>query len=81
MKLTYRKEQSGEVSVIQSDDQGESEFSYLNLILSLLGGDELEPPALEGDFSQEEASSIQRMHETINEELSPEEEGSQVDAS
>lgn len=68
MKLVFRKNAEEEITVVQSYDGAERDFDYSDMIKVLLEDGELELPDIEGDFTADEASSINKMVEEINAE-------------
>jgi len=72
MKLVFRKEQPSQVEVQQILDDKVSDFSYIDMMKSLLKGERLELGLLAGDFSKEEEASINSMVSHINKTLEKE---------
>lgn len=66
MKLVFRKNDQEEITVIQTLDGDEHNFAYTDMIKVLLEHGKLETPVVEGDFTDEEMSSITNMVREIN---------------
>lgn len=66
MKLVFRKNDQEEITVFQSFDSDERNFSYTDMIKVLLKDGVLEAPTVEGDFTEEEKRSIASMVNDIN---------------
>jgi len=79
MKLVFTKDKEHQVTVHQEIDGKKQEFSYVDMIRSLLDEGPLELPGLDGDFTEPECKSINRMVEFINEAIESEDE--EVEAS
>lgn len=69
MKLVFRKSEALEISVNKKSGDSESGFSYIEMIKELINTQKLDPPDLEGDFSEAEKASINSMVEHINDEV------------
>ena len=69
MKMVFRKNEQQEISVIRVDGDEEADFDYVEMIKTLMNTRALETPAVEGDFSEAEVSSIKKMVTHINEEV------------
>jgi len=68
MKLVFRKNDQEEITVVQSYGGNERDFDYADMIKVLIEDGELEVPEIEGDFTVDEARSINKMVEEINAE-------------
>ncbi len=71
MKLIFTKGDDHQVTVIQDKDGQQDEFSYIDMIRELLDKGALDPPELNGDFTDPEKESIKRMVGLINETVEP----------
>lgn len=69
MILVFSKNDENEISVLRRVGDDTKEFSYVELIKSLIEIKTLEPPAIDGDFSESEKESITNMVEHINNEV------------
>ena len=69
MKLEFRKNDEQEISVMRVDDEGTSDYDYVEMIKTLMQTGALEKPNIVGDFSEAETNSIQNMVKHINEEV------------
>ncbi len=72
MKLVFTKDAEHQVTVEQETDGKKANFSYVNMIKSLLNEGPLESPRLDGDFSDPEQKSINRMVDFINKAIEEE---------
>jgi len=66
MRLVFRKNDQEEITVLQSFDGDEHNFTYTDMIKVLLNDGALEVPVVEGDFTEEEKRSINNMVSEIN---------------
>jgi len=66
MKLIFRKNDQEEITVLESIEDVEIAFLYVNMIKALLKDGELEAPLIEGAFTPEELRSINNMVGEIN---------------
>ena len=69
MKLIFQKTDSHLVNVYQNTDGQKEEFSYVNMIKTLLDKKVLEPSELDGEFTEAEIKSITSMVTCINDVL------------
>jgi len=69
MKIHFKKNDENEVSVVEIEDGKEIEFKYVNMIKKLINKNRLEEPTTQGEFSDAEVESIQRMANLINQEV------------
>ena len=74
MKLIFKKDEKSQISVVQDIDGQEKEFSYVDMIRSLIGSRKMEEPDISEDFTAAETISIKRMVEFINKEIEEKEE-------
>ncbi len=70
MKLTFKKADDLQISVFQKVGKQEEEFSYINMIKSLINSKVMEPPEIIGTFTEAEIKSINSMITCINGEIS-----------
>jgi hypothetical protein len=69
MKLKFSKRDDGEVVVEQTSKSGMQQFTYINLIKSLIFEGKLEESEIVGEFSEPEITSIKSMTGFINKEV------------
>lgn len=69
MKIKFSKREDGEIVVAQVNDKEESQFSYIEMIKSLINTGKLDAPEIVGDFSEPEIASIKSMFGFINKEV------------
>jgi hypothetical protein len=69
MKLLFRKNEESEISVFQSVNEVENEFTYVAMVKSLIADGQMEEPVISVGFSEAEATSIKRMVKFINEKV------------
>jgi hypothetical protein len=69
MKLIFTKDDDHQVTVIQEKGGEQKAFSYVDMIRALLDEGALEPTELNGDFTDPERRSINRMVGLINEAI------------
>lgn len=74
MKLVFKKDEESQISVFQQTDNGDLEFSYVEMIKELIRSRRMEDPEMSQGFSEAEIKSINSMVKYINMELSPSEE-------
>ena len=70
MKLVFKKDEKSQISVFQSVDGKEIDFSYVEMIKTLINSKELAEPQILDGFSDPEKDSINSMVSHINKELS-----------
>jgi len=76
MKLIFKKDDESQISVVQNIDGKEQEFSYVDMIKALIESRKMEEPEISEGFTEAETTSIQRMVEFINKEISTTDESS-----
>ena len=69
MKLVFRKNEENEISVLRKEGDDTSEFSYVDMIKSLIETKSLEEPEIDGEFSEAEKESIANMITHINNDV------------
>lgn len=69
MKLVFKKDEKSQISVFQNVDGQESNFSYLDMIKSLIESKAMEDAGVSDKFTDAEAESIKRMVDSINDEI------------
>ncbi len=74
MKLVFKKDDDAQISVFQNVDNQEKDFSYVEMIKTLIGVKSMEKPEILGDFTEAEKNSINSMVKNINEVLSDSEQ-------
>ena len=74
MKLIFKKDEDSQISVVQDIDGNEQKFDYVDMIKALIDSKKMEGPEIEGDFTEDEVTSIKRMVKFINEEVGTEDE-------
>ena len=72
MKLVFKKDEEAQISVFQVVDGDEEEFSYVDMIKSLIESKKLDDPEISEGFSEAEEKSIKSMVSYINDEISEE---------
>jgi hypothetical protein len=70
MKLIFKKDEKSLISVFQNVDGQEKDFSYVDMIKTLIVSKKLEEPEVLDNFSEAEINSINRMVTCINEAVS-----------
>lgn len=76
MKLIFKKDEESQINVFQVVDGLEKEFSYVDMIKSLIESREMKPPEISEGFTEAETSSINSMVTFINREISATDESS-----
>lgn len=66
MKLLFKKDENNQIRVFGIVDGIEKDFSYVEMIKSLIDTGTMEQPEIQEGFSEAEASSINRMVNLIN---------------
>ncbi len=66
MKLLFKKDENSEISVVQKIDNQETDFSYVDMIKTLIKSKVMEPPEISDGFTEEEKNSIKSMVKHIN---------------
>ncbi len=74
MKLVFKKDDDCKISVFQSVDDNEQDFSYVDMIKALIASKEMEEPEISDGFTDAEIKSINSMVTLINNEISTTEE-------
>lgn len=69
MKLVFSKNDENVISVTRKVGDDTSEFSYVEMVKSLIKTQSLGQPEIEGEFSDAEKESITKMVEHINAEV------------
>jgi hypothetical protein len=70
MKLVFKKNEKHAISVFQSIDGQEKEFSYVDMVKYLIESRKMDEPEISSGFGQAEIKSINRMVEFINKQIS-----------
>ncbi len=70
MKLIFKKDDKSQISVFQEIDKKVQEFSYVDMIKALIVSKKMEKPEILKGFTVAEITSINRMVELINKEIS-----------
>lgn len=73
MKLAFKKDAESKISVFQKVGNQEKEFSYIDMIKSLIDTKVMEQPEISGEFTAAEITSINNMTKFINDEISTKE--------
>lgn len=66
MKILFKKDENSEISVVQKIDNQETDFSYVDMIKTLINSKVMEPPEISDGFTAEEKRSINSMVTHIN---------------
>ena len=74
MKLVFKKDDKSQISVFRNINGQEQVFSYIDMIKDLIASKNMEEPEISGNFADAEVTSIKRMVEFINKEISTKEE-------
>ena len=69
MKLSFQKEENGEIKVLIKDGAEYHDFSYSYMIRKLFEDKKIEEPEIKGDFSEDEIASIKDIANEIGESL------------
>lgn len=70
MKLIFKRDEDAQISVFQNVDGQEIDFSYVDMIKSLIDSKEMKEPDITGEFTDAEKKSIKSMITFINKEIS-----------
>ena len=70
MKVVFKKNDESLISVFQNIDGQEKDFSYVDMIKSLIDSREMEEPEISAGFTDAEIKSINSMVMSINKEIS-----------
>ena len=76
MRLIFKKDEKSQISVVQDVDGTEQDFSYVDMIKALIESRKMEEPEISEDFTVAETTSIKRMVDFINNEISSTDEAS-----
>lgn len=71
MKLAFKKDEENQIKVFRIVDGTEKDFSYVEMIKSLIESKIMEDPMVSGNFTDAERKSIQDMTSFINKEVAP----------
>lgn len=74
IKLIFKKGEDAQISVFQSVDGQEIDFSYVDMIKALIDSKEMDEPEISDGFTDAEIKSINSMVSFINKEISTTEE-------
>ncbi len=74
MKLIFKNDEKSQISVVQDINGTEQDFSYVDMIKALIESKKMEEPEISEGFTEAETTSIHRMVEFINKEISTKEE-------
>ena len=74
MKLLFKKDDDKLTNVFQKTDSEEKDFSYIEMIKTLIVSKSMEEPEILDGFTEEEIKSIKSMVTFINKEMSAMEE-------
>lgn len=74
MKLTFKKDDNSQISVLQTINGNAQDFSYVDMIKALIKSKKMEDPEILGNFTDAEKKSIKSMVSFINKEIEPQEE-------
>lgn len=66
MKLIFKKDESHQIRVFGDDGGVEKDFSYIEMIKSLIKTGAMDEPEIQDGFSEAEGESIKRMVSMIN---------------
>lgn len=69
MKLVFRKNEAGEISVFRKEDDTEKPFVYVEMIKELIESRSMDEVEVHGNFSDAERGSISSMTKFINEAI------------
>jgi hypothetical protein len=70
MKLVFKKDEESQIKVSQKVDGAELDYSYIDMIKSLIETRVMERPEISDDFTEAEIKSINSMISFINKEIS-----------
>lgn len=70
MKLVFKKDEARRISVFHEVDGKQRDFSYVNMIKTLLKSRKLDEPDISEGFTEAETTSIKSMVTRINKQLS-----------
>lgn len=71
MKLAFKKDEENQIKVFRIVDGTENNFSYVEMIKSLIESKVMEEPEVSGNFTDAERKSIKDMTTFINKEVAP----------
>ncbi len=69
MKLVFNKDKNHQISVFHEVDGKEHEFSYIDMIKTLIKSKRLDEPKISEGFTEAEIKSIKSMVTLINKEI------------
>lgn len=69
MKLSFKKDKNSQISVSQIVGDHEYEFSYVEMIKTLVESKKMDAPDISDGFTDAEIKSINSMVKFINEEI------------
>lgn len=70
MKLVFKKDEESQIKVSQKIEGAERDYSYVDMIKSLIETRVMEQPEISGGFTEAEIKSINSMVTFINKEIS-----------
>lgn len=76
MKLVFKKDNNSQISVFQVINCKEQDFSYVDMIKTLIETKVMEEPDISEGFTEAEIKSIKSMVSFINKEISMTDESS-----
>ena len=71
MKLAFKKDEENQIRVFRIVDGTEKDFSYVEMIKTLIESRVMEEPEVSGNFTDAERKSIKDMTSFINREIAP----------
>lgn len=71
MKLSFKKDEENQIKVFRIVDGQEQDFTYVEMIKSLIESKVMEDPDVLGNFTDAERKSIKDMTFFINKEIAP----------
>lgn len=74
MKLLFNKDEDSRIYVTQNINGEESDFSYVDMINSIIESKKMEEPDISDDFTEEEKNSINNMVKLINNKIAEEDD-------
>ena len=70
MKLVFKKDKDSQINVTQKVEDVELDYSYVDMIKSLIDTRVMEQPEISDGFTEEEIKSVNSMVTLINKEIS-----------
>jgi len=70
MKLIFNKGKENQISVLQDIDGKQKEFSYIDMINSLIKSKKIKKPKISDGYTEAEVKSINSMISHINKKIS-----------